>query len=282
MLTLVLAALLAVATKPDPGQVAPPPRHDRQGLLPVNRDYFDMAAATGGDFYFWAPGEFAASAPALHLPLNDEAVVLDYGRFNRPHRSVAIPVESGVRMLTVFAGAQRKDRAVLVRPDGSIVAAGGDGVRLQTYRHMLIASVRDPAAGTWKLELDGAGMHSISAHVRGAGHPSTPMLLEFEFVELRGRPAHEGWFPLERNVRGGETVRCEAELAGYATDVVFAYVTRDARPIATAKLSRDVEYPSNYAGDCLVPRQPFRVVVSGRDERGVAFRRIEAALVTPE
>src|SRR5688572_33015276 len=120
MLLLLLAAALQSPVAIDPGQNAPPARHDARGLLPVNEEYFSMAAATGGDFYFWAPGEFG-NPVALPLVGGDE-VVLAYGRFDGTRRSIAIPVESGVRELTLFAGAQRKDRAVLVRPDGSIVA----------------------------------------------------------------------------------------------------------------------------------------------------------------
>src|SRR5687767_9013647 len=109
MLSLLLAAALQNPSLAiDPGQHAAPARADARGLLPVNADYFALASGTGGDFYFWAPGEFARSN--VQLSLGGDDVVLAYGRFDAPRRSVAIPVESGVRELKVFAGAQRKDR----------------------------------------------------------------------------------------------------------------------------------------------------------------------------
>jgi len=45
--------------------------------LKVNREYFETAAKTGGDYYFWAPGEFASSS--LHIPIQHEEVLLAYG-----------------------------------------------------------------------------------------------------------------------------------------------------------------------------------------------------------
>lgn len=274
MVGLLLALALQVAV--DPGQHAAPARPNAQGLLPVDADFFSMAAETGGDFYFWEPGEFAGSN--LHLPLDDQEVVLAYGRFDAPGRRVDIPVESGVRELTVFAGAQRKDRAVLVRPDGAIVADGASDARLQTFRHMTLATVRQPMAGTWRLEFDGAGMYSISAHVRPGEADDAPSVGRFAFVERRGRPGHEGWFPLERMPRAGETVACEVEVDGYATGVQVATVTEDGRPLGVLPMDAQDDERSDYFGRCVVPAVPFRVVVTGRDARGQAFRRIERGL----
>jgi len=273
---LLLALALQAPVAVDPGQHAPPARPDAQGLLPINVDFFSMAAETGGDFYFWAPGEFAGSH--LQLPLDGEEVVLAYGRFDAPRRRVDIPVEAGVRELTVFAGAQRKDRAVLVRPDGAVVADGAGDARLQTFRHMTLATVRNPVAGTWRLEFDGAGMYSISAHVRPGEAEDAPSVGRFAFVEMRGRPGHEGWFPLERLPRAGETVECEVEVDGYATGVQVATVTEDGRPLGVLPMDARDDERREYSGRCVVPSVPFRVVVTGRDAHGQTFRRIERGL----
>src|SRR5712691_1425145 len=54
-----------------------PPVRNEHGLLQINRQYYDMAATTGGDIYFWAPGEFATAK--LRVPIEREPVVLSYG-----------------------------------------------------------------------------------------------------------------------------------------------------------------------------------------------------------
>jgi hypothetical protein len=276
---MLLALLLSLAPlgTPDRGQLGPPPaaRHP-QGLLPVNPDYFSLSAETGGDFYFWAPGEFATAG--LQIPLHDEAVTLAYGTLPPQGVRLAIPVESGARRLTVFAGAQRKDQFRLLRPDGR--PAAGAGVALQAFSHMLIASVDAPAAGTWQLELRGAGQYSTSAHVAATREVQGPAFLGLDFVEMGGRPGHEGWFPIERDLRRGERLTCSAKLAGASGPVEFGFVGRDGASLGTLAL-RQEEPGGDYLGACEVPMLAFRTMARGADASGQSFQRIEPALRSP-
>lgn len=280
---LALAALItALAAGPagaDAGQRSQPARVERGGLLRVEPLYFDMAARTGGDFYFWAHGEFADSG--LQMPLHDEPVMLAYGRFDKPRRSFDIPVESGVRTLTVFAGAQRKDRAVLVRPGGAIVSAGDAGVKLQTFTHMTIATIKAPAPGKWRIDFEGAGLYSVSAHVKPSTQSGAAALDGFDFVEMRGRPGHEGLFPIERELFKGQTITCRVEISGVASAVQLALVSGDDRLIATVPMQSASGESGHYLGRCLIPAAPFRVVVTGRDQNGQVFRRTTPHRYTP-
>lgn len=174
-IALALLVALAIFAAGQEDQTPRPLRRDAKGLLQVNRDFYDLAASTGGDFYFWAPGEFASAN--LQIPLSSDEVLLAYGPF-RDRRVFEIPVESSVRTLTVFAGAQRKDLAVLVRPDGTVVHERDAGVSLQSFQHMLIATIDSPAAGVWRLELHGEGLYSVSAHVKPAD--DGPALVDFD------------------------------------------------------------------------------------------------------
>jgi hypothetical protein len=278
-LVALLAALAAASALADPGQRPQPVRNDAGGLLHVEPSYFEMAAQTGGDFYFWAPGEFAQAG--LQIPLHDEPVLLAYGRLDARRRSFEVPVESGVRTLTIFAGARRKDRAVLVRPGGAVVADGAAGVKLQTFSHMTIATIQAPAAGTWRIEFEGAGMYSVSAHLHPASEASAPQLVSFDFVEMGGRPAHEGLFPIQRELRKGESIVCQLTVSGAASGVQVAFVTGDERPIATMPMDSEPGDNEHYLGRCAIPGQPFRVVVTGRDQLGQPFRRTTSGLHTP-
>jgi hypothetical protein len=269
-----VVSLAAAAAQVDPGQRSQPLRTERGGLLHVDPNYFELASQTGGDFYFWAPGEFARAG--LQIPLHDEPVLLAYGRLDSRRRSFEFPVESGVRELTIFAGAQRKDRAVIVRPGGALVADGTAGVKLQTFSHMTIATIQSPAPGPWRIEFEGAGLYSVSAHV------SSPVqFLDFDFVELGGRPAHEGWFPITRELRKGESLSCRFDVSAASAGVQVSFVTGDDRPLATMPMDAEPGDTRHYLGRCVVPAVPFRVVLSGRDPMGQAFRRSSNALRTP-
>ncbi|MFA6955433.1 MAG: hypothetical protein WC538_06130 [Thermoanaerobaculia bacterium] len=253
-----------------------PQTKSSQGLLKVNRLYYDLSASTGGDFYFWAAGEFAAVAP-IDIPTGGEEVVLAYGTLSGAKTVFEIPVESGARGLTIFCGIQRKDLAVIVRPDGSPARHGDPGVKIQSFQHMTIATVESPAPGSWKLELVGAGLYSISAKLKAG--TDAPSLDSFEFVERRGRPGHEGLFPIERTPKRGETLMARGETSGTISKVSFSFVTGDGKPIARCPLTLQ---EGEWLGSCSVPAQPFRVTVAGVDGAGKPFRRIDSGLVTPE
>jgi von Willebrand factor A domain-containing protein 7 len=280
---MIIATLLLAAAAQggvDAGQLPRPAPVGQDGLLPINDLYYDLAARSGGDFYFWAAGEFGTAN--LSVPLHDEPVVLAYGHLDGGTRRFTLPVESGLRAMTLFVGIQRKDEVVLLRPDGSVVAAGDGGVQWQSFRHMAIASIASPSpSGDWVLVLAGAGKYSVSAHVKPANDRAAVGFDRFEFVEHRGRPGHEGWFPIERELQGGETVECLAALSGQNSANEFMFVTIDDQPIASVPVQGEREL-DEYFGHCLVPSVPFRVAVSGRDGHGQPFRRIQPGLVSPQ
>lgn len=269
ILFFVLSLFLATFLLAQQDQVPRQPVKDNRGLLKIDPIYFDLAANTGGDFYFWAPGEFAASH--LQVPIHHEGVLLSYGAVESK-KSFEIPVESGARELTLFAGVQRKDLAVLVRPDATVVRD------VQSFQHMLIATVKTPAAGMWRLELQGAGTYAVTAHVKPADEG--PELIRFAFVEPGGRPGHEGMFPLKRSLQAGESLACEVSLSGSVKDAELLFVTRDASLISNTAITRTAA--GEYVGHCTVPDVPFRVAIRGTDGSGAAFQRTESPLHTPE
>ncbi len=262
-----LAPLLSAQEDQRPRPIA----KDDRGLLKIDPLYFDLAAKTGGDFYFWAPGEFATAS--LQVPIHRADVLLSYGSLEGKRR-FEIPVETGVREMTLFAGVQRKDLAVVVRPDGSVVRDGSAGAAIQLFQNMLIAKITAPTAGLWQLEVDGAGTYAVTAHVRGAD--SGPDFDRFRFVERGGRPGHEGLFPIERALRGGESLDCQLSLSGAVRDLELAFVSKEGSPLGTVTLTPSGD--GEYSGRCTVPKTPFRALVRGTDAAGARFQRVESHL----
>jgi hypothetical protein len=222
-------------------QTPRPAVKNKSGLLQINRDYYDLAAATGGDFYFWAAGEFAASN--LQVPIEHDEVLLSYGTVET-QRVFEIPVESGVRSLEVFAGIQRKDLAVLIRPDGTVVRERDQGTAVQSFQHMLIATVAAPAPGIWRLELHGAGTFCVTAHVQ---------------------PGKDGVGFDKATLHKDRT--CTVEVSGDVDKVQLEFVAKDGTVISRQP-----------AGQCILPKVPFRVAITGVDANGKEFRRIERGL----
>jgi hypothetical protein len=238
--------------------------------MKVNREFYELAASTGGDIYFWAPGEFGSSR--LQVPVHHEDVVFAYGLVDTK-RVFDIPIESGAKSMTLFAGVERKDLAVLVRPDGTVQR---DGV--QTFQRMAIATVPSPPPGMWHLELQGAGLYAVSAHVDSG--PDGIQLIDVRFVEPGGRPGHEGMFPIKRAVHAGEKLTCSISVSGLAKEVHLLFVARDGTPITSADVQRVSD--DEYSAPCVVPDLPYRAGVRGVDTNGRAFQRLLAPLRKPE
>jgi len=283
-------ALPAAADRPGWNEPPKAPGYDRNGLLKINAGYFNMAAATGGDFYFWAPGEFAASAGLLNVPVASDPVALAYrsgdGDFAQ---SLEIPVDAALTRLSLFAGAQRLDEVRLLRPDGRSVKANPAGVAVQVYKHMRIVTVEDPEPGPWRVEARGAGSYAIAARYLAERMKLAERGLEaidlvgFTFVELGGRPGHEGFFPVDKPVRAGEEELLRVTLSGGVRDpsVEMVSVAGDLLGACRLDVSIGEVAADEFIGACSIPEQPFRVRVRGRDGEGHLFQRISAAPISP-
>jgi hypothetical protein len=270
-----------------------PPRpagYDPGGLLHINPGYFALAAATGGDFYFWAPGEFAAAAGLLDVPIAADPIALAYGSRTGPFtRELEVPVDGTISRLSFFAGAQRLDALRLLRPDGRGVEANPTGVAVQAFRHMRIITVTDPEAGVWRVELRGAGRFEVAARYLAERSRLRALdregidLVDFDFVELRGRPGHEGFFPVQGPVLAGARHRCRINLSGGVERPGAELVSADGAVLGTISLEAPgtEEADDEFIGDCRIPDQPFRVRVRGSDPEGRLFQRLTSGLVTP-
>lgn len=239
LVTLLLAPMLVAQEDQRPRA----PKKDERGLLAINKDFYDIAASTGGDFYFWAAGEFAVAG--VQIPIPADAVVLSYGTI-AAKTSFDIPIETGVKRMTVFAGIQRKDLALLIRPDGTVARDREEGVAIQLFQHMLIATITAPAAGKWRLELDGVGTYAFTAHVQPAD--DGPELTGFKIIE---------------------GTRCRVSLGGAIKEAEIAFVRADGSVISTAPIDE---------GRCTIPDVPYRVTVRGVDDHGNRFQRADPPL----
>lgn len=251
-------------------------------LLRIDRDYYDLSSATGGDFYFWAPGEFAASG--VRIPLGQDAILLSYGELSGGERKFCFPVDTVVPRMAVFVGAQGKDRFRILRPDG-IEIAQGDSADLQEFRHMTIALVDAPGPGEWCVVAEGEGLYALSVRVASAlsgevGERPVPIsIVGADFIDPKGYLGREGYVPKKVKPRAGKTMQFSVRLNGPFDTVSFEIVAPDGTVLARPNpVSVDGE---DLAGECAVPKTPFRIAVRGRDRSGREYHRVFSPLMTP-
>ncbi len=291
----ILDALLVLAIGNGLGQGQdqdPPSRRPvrAQDLLPIDISFFDLAAATGGDFYFWSPGEFAAAD--LCIPAGGEPLLLAYGELEHGLRSFVFPVDGATGRIELFAGAQRLDRVRIRRPSGADLDELDPASDWQRFERMRLVAVELPEVGSWRIELAGAGRFSLSVHAARARNPGwnpafEPLeCVDFDFVEERGRPGHEGLFPLDRDVRPGERLQLELVLAGSPRSAEALFVGLDGVPLGNGAVHELRQLDNGPAGNRLltsvvVPGATFRVLVRGLDASGAPYQRVLSSSVTP-
>jgi hypothetical protein len=288
-LLLVLQPLLAKAERAGWNEPGRPPGYDQSGPLQINIDFFNLTAATGGDFYFWAPGEFAAATGLLHVPVASDPIALAYGSTGGLFtRTVEAPVDGTISRLSFFAGAQILDKLSLTRPDGRSVEANAAGVSVQTFRHMRIVTLIDPEPGLWKAEMSGSGSFELAVRYQSNRNWLEERglegidLIDFNFVELRGRPGHQGLFPLSEPLQAGTMQRCRITLSGGIKQPSIDLVSATGAVLSGVRLEEESDIAADeFIGSCLVPDQPFRVRVRGKDMQGWPFQRITAGLTEP-
>lgn len=248
-----LAALfLAVAASASDQQ----PRAARDdGWVAFDPVYLDLAASTGGDFYFWVPGEMARHDAMLSL--DRTLLLLGYGELDGGVRELDVPVDGAVSRVRFQAGMAGPGRVVLLDPSGR-PPQPGPGVRLELTSHMLLCTIDAPAPGGWKLRLEGEGSFAATATARSV------LYLEGVQVEEGSREGSIG--PRVARVRLGK---------GYETAEVVL-LGRDGSLVARAATTSTA--PGMLTAELPAAGVPFRIAVEGEDVQGQRFRRVDGRL----
>lgn len=270
----------------EPGRA---PEHNQEGLLHINTDYFNLAAVTGGDFYYWAPGEFAEAAGLLNVPISSEPITLSYassgGSFTH---TLELPVDGTISELSIFVGAQLLEDFRLLLPDGRSIEENPTGVAVQAFRHMRIVTLTAPEPGGWMVEVSGRGSFEVAARyltdrdMLAERDLEEIELLDFAFVELRGRPGHQGLFTVSEPPQIGAEKRCLTTLTGAIETPTIELVSTTGEVLNVVVLEdRSDLSEDEYLGACRIPDQPFRVQVRGKDSEGWIFQRVTSHLIRP-
>lgn len=141
---------------------------DSRGVLKIDKNAFDISTATGGLYYFWAPGEFGSVPGAVFLP--GRKLAYRFGTGNEAEimsgSTFTIPVDANTHKLSLFFGAQKILHVRLLTPSGREVENLKTKVEIHKLKYMYIAHIHDPEPGLWTLEFSNEGKFIISASGR--------------------------------------------------------------------------------------------------------------------
>lgn len=160
-ISLALVAALCAAPSwsgADTGQSSPKPA--ASDLLAIDQAAFEIAAATGGFYYFWQPGEFAqfTAHEELDIFASDGRVIEQIEGTVHGTIDLPIEIEPGDERISVRAGLQSLGEIELIAPGERASHTGGTTTRTA---HMLFVDMTDPIAGTWNVSLTGEGLYLV-------------------------------------------------------------------------------------------------------------------------
>lgn len=245
---------------------------------PIDPGFIQLASESGGQLFELLRSEAGKVTQLADFLVRSNAVDVlsvadDFVTGTAVH---TVPVDSTMTRVTFSTSGTAA--VTLRRPDGSAVAATDPGVSFVSLVRGAIYSIETPEIGEWTVELSGSGGYSLT--VSGESNLD---LETFRFVELGGRPGHEGLFPIDGLPVEGQTSTATAVLSGDFLGVDFMFRAKDGGLIQSFFMDPNpVGESHELIGEVGLPEDAFLVYVVGVDTNGIPFQRVLPAAVKPQ
>jgi len=233
-----------------------------------------VSEATGGQVFLFDRSEAGRSLVLVrNRSKHEDTIFRSTATLSTGSREFSFPVDSTVESLMVSISLQCLQSITVYRPSNTEVHGGEPDVDENRFKSGLILILAKPAAGQWRIRIAGIGMFFALVTAK-----SSISIDRAEFVELGGRPGHEGLFPIKGPVHLGEQRTLSVGIRAPAGDKHFRLVdpagetfdTLDLKPVAEGAGQNE------FSGAFVVKHSPFRLAVQGVDEAGYPYQRVLA------
>jgi len=184
-----------------------------------------------------------------------------------------ISIDSSVEKVLVNIEMDPVGTITLIRPDGTEVQEGDARVTIRKTTANVFFSVENPEAGIWKVRISGSAgqTYSVSVNVVSPTH-----IVDLHFVELKGRPGHEGMFPIDGQPLSTSEQYILLKMSGEVDNLEMYLVGLDGKVLKTVDLHLDSKIGtlSEYYGKVYLPNEKFKILVKGTDSAGNTFERL--------
>jgi von Willebrand factor A domain-containing protein 7 len=246
---------------------------------PVDPAYITTANATGGVPLFLQRNEATKATQLMRESMrpNRSTVLWASAKLVGAPQKFEIPVDSGMQRITfTFSVDTKGSRLVLRQPNGSAVGEKSERTEDTELNCGRIITVDKPEPGLWHAEIDGSGTYWLAAEGQ-----SDIYFIKAEFVQLGGRPGHEGLFRIQGQPIADQPATLQASLsASDARTTEFGFVSERGDILQKVKLkvtNPDREF-LEFTGEVKLPAVPFRIAVSGLDSKGTRYQRFNSPL----
>jgi hypothetical protein len=209
------------------------------------------------------PSELAGTAIQMRgSNRHDEVVFRAGGELADAEYEFDVPVDSTIESAYFFVSVQCLRAVTLIRPAGDELPTDAPGVDYHAFEAIRLVTVPQPAPGQWRMRIAGRGFFSVVVKAATA-------------VRLRDVTFSAGGFPVKR-----EPQRLGVRTNGGVSDVAFHFISSAGAPIEplALQIEQQADDSRTYAGEVTPPAAPFRVVMTGIDDKGFRVQRVDARL----
>lgn len=241
--------------------------------------YDEVARATGGAVYKFDEG-LEGAGDIMIATYGSEILVSETFELYKETKTIRVPIEASVTMvLFTVTALQGKPAAEITDPLGTslkdYLVRKPQEVKEISLENGEAIIVHYPEPGMWKLKVSGTGNLHVKVDIK-SDKKNNVSFDDFEFVELRGRPGHQGYFKTFRPLAPGQEMKAKATLFGSPQDVRVEFIrsSGDSYPGYGGRVIPEAKGSNSYYGDFKIPPNSFRVMMTGKDKDGNPLQRL--------
>ena len=238
----------------------------------IDPTYVRTAEATGGQVFLFDRSEAGRSMILMQYSgKHEDTIFRSTGTLSTGSREFTFPVDSTIESLMVTVTLQCLQSITVRRPTNTEVHAGEPDVNDNRFRSGQVLILTKPQAGAWRIRIAGVGLFFVVAQAK-----SSISLNRVEFVELGGRPGHEGMFPVKGPLHLGEQRTLSVNLEAPAGDAHFRLIDSAGETLVPLEMSAadQGQDERTFEGKLTLKHAEFRVAVEGRDAAGYPYQRV--------
>ncbi|KAF3908076.1 hypothetical protein ABW21_db0205205 [Orbilia brochopaga] len=254
----------------------------------LNSGWRDIATETGGHVIkVDEDADIEKTAEFLKMLSNpDLAEILSVGGSAERDQVVdfTFPIDSSLESLLFSTSGVASFE--LFSPDGSrypLDPAANKNIRVRELSDniALDISISVPPPGAYRISLRCSGDYTLSVSGK-----SDLFLAGFRFTEMRGRPGHEGAYPIFGSPVSGQSSLAEAWMHGTFSNGALEFRSKQNMFIAeqrSIKVDSELSHHgTRYEGQSSeIPADDFMIYLKGVDGQGKEFQRALLHMVTP-
>ncbi len=187
-------------------------------------------------------------------------------------KNYTLPMDSTIRQAVFFVGMDAKGRIDVIRPSGGKLAAADADSEVIELSCGRIFTINSPASGDWQLSI-AEGRGRLHAFVMAR---SSVRFYKFEFLELKGRPGHEGLFPIMGEPLADVLYPIRSPVFGPVDTAAFELHALNGKLLRSVNSTKSADYSD---GAVMPLSRAFRIYARGVTQTGENYLRVFSPII---